>query len=158
MTSARACFRSQSAPCLSSTRSPVIPGSSRSPANAAVPWPSASAIPANATFRAPWTSKSKVSSMKMKNLQSIQVSRWRKHAAMLLFALLSLSPAISAQKKEKLAKNYREWLEHDVVYIITKDERTRFLALATDEARDKFINDFWEIRNPVPGSEINTYK
>jgi len=34
----------------------------------------------------------------------------------------------SRQKKEKLAKTYREWLEHDVVYIITKDERVRFLA------------------------------
>jgi GWxTD domain-containing protein len=96
--------------------------------------------------------------MKMKNLHSTPVSRWRKHATILLFALLSFSPALSAQRKEKLAKTYREWLEHDVVYIITKDERTRFLALATDDARDKFIKDFWEIRNPVPGSEINTYK
>jgi len=96
--------------------------------------------------------------MKMKNLQSIQVSRWRKRVAMLLFALLSLSPSISAQKKEKLAKTYRDWLEQDVVYIITKDERVRFLALATDDARDKFIKDFWEVRNPVPGAEINTYK
>jgi GWxTD domain-containing protein len=96
--------------------------------------------------------------MKMKSLQSIQVSRWRKRAAILLFALLALSPAISAQKKEKLAKTYRDWLERDAVYIITKDERVRFLALATDDARDKFIKDFWEVRNPVPGSEINTYK
>ena len=96
--------------------------------------------------------------MKMKNLQSTQVSRWQKHATILLFALLALSPALFAQKKEKLAKNYREWLEHDVVYIITKDEHSRFLALPTDEARDKFIKDFWEVRNPVPGSEVNTYK
>jgi len=49
-------------------------------------------------------------------------------------------------------------LEQDVVYIITKDERVRFLALASDDARDKFIKDFWEVRNPVPGAEINTYK
>src|SRR5277367_534830 len=63
-----------------------------------------------------------------------------------------------AQKKEKLAKNYREWLERDVVYIITKEERDRFMRLPTDEARDKFINDFWEVRNPVPGSQVNTYK
>jgi GWxTD domain-containing protein len=96
--------------------------------------------------------------MKMKNLRSTELSRWLKHATILLFALLALSPALFAQKKEKLAKNYREWLEHDVVYIITKDERARFLALASDESRDKFIKDFWEVRNPVPGSEINTYK
>jgi len=72
--------------------------------------------------------------MKMKSSHSTQVSRWRKHATILLFALLAFSPALSAQKKEKLAKTYREWLEHDVVYIITKDERVRFLALPTDEA------------------------
>jgi len=76
----------------------------------------------------------------------------------LALALLAFSPAAPAQKKEKLTKNYREWLEHDVVYIITKDERERFLKLTSDEARDKFIKDFWEIRNPTPGSEVNTYK
>src|SRR5260221_10566953 len=96
--------------------------------------------------------------MKMKNLHFTQLSRCRKHATLLLFALLALSPSLLAQKKEKLAKTYREWLEHDVVYIITKDERVRFLALATDDSRDKFIKDFWEVRNPVPGAEINTYK
>ncbi len=63
-----------------------------------------------------------------------------------------------AQKKEKLAKSYRQWLEQDVVYIITKDEREAFLKLTTDDARDQFIKDFWEIRNPNPGSETNTYK
>jgi GWxTD domain-containing protein len=62
------------------------------------------------------------------------------------------------QKKEKLAKNYRDWLEHDVVYIITKDEREQFLRLSSDEAKDKFIKDFWEIRNPTPGLETNSYK
>jgi len=77
---------------------------------------------------------------------------------LLIFALLVFSPAAPAQKKEKLAKNYREWLEHDVVYLITKDERDRFLKFTSDEARDKFIKDFWEVRNPNPGSEVNTYK
>jgi GWxTD domain-containing protein len=76
----------------------------------------------------------------------------------LLLAFLIFCPAAPAQKKEKLAKNYREWLEQDVVYIITKEERDRFLKLTSDEARDKFINDFWEVRNPTPGSEVNSYK
>jgi GWxTD domain-containing protein len=62
------------------------------------------------------------------------------------------------QKKQKLEKNYRDWLEHDVAYIITKDERDTLLRLTTDEARDKFIADFWEIRNPNPGSPSNSYK
>lgn len=66
-------------------------------------------------------------------------------------------PAL-AQKKQKLEKSYREWLERDVAYIITKDEKDAFLHLTTNEARDKFIEEFWEIRNPNPGSPSNSYK
>lgn len=75
-----------------------------------------------------------------------------------LFLFLAFCPVAPAQRKEKLAKNYREWLEQDVVYIITREEKDRFLKLTSDEARDKFINDFWEIRNPTPGAAVNTYK
>jgi GWxTD domain-containing protein len=62
------------------------------------------------------------------------------------------------QKPQKLEKNYREWLERDAVYLINKEERDAFRRLATNEARDKFIEDFWEIRNPNPGSPTNTYR
>lgn len=72
--------------------------------------------------------------------------------------LFAFSGPILGQKKQKLEKNYREWLEHDAVYIITKDERDDFLKLTTNDARDKFIETFWEIRNPSPGSPSNSYK
>src|SRR2546422_936727 len=62
------------------------------------------------------------------------------------------------QKPQKLEKNYREWLERDVIYLINKEERDAFRRLATNEARDQFIETFWEIRNPSPGSPANTYK
>lgn len=75
-----------------------------------------------------------------------------------LLALLVLAPAAPPQKKEKLAKGYRDWLEHDVVYLITKEERENFLKLTTDEARDRFMEHFWEVRNPNPGSPTNEYK
>jgi len=42
----------------------------------------------------------------------------------LMLPLLMASSAVyGAQKKAKLEKSYREWLERDVTYIITKDER-----------------------------------
>src|SRR5216683_8162270 len=63
-----------------------------------------------------------------------------------------------AQKKPKLDKAFKEFLERDAVYIITKEERDEFLKLPSDEARDKFIEQFWEIRNPDPGSPTNSYK
>lgn len=53
---------------------------------------------------------------------------------------------------------YRKWLSEDVVYIITDQERADFAKLTTDEQRDKFIEDFWERRNPIPGSEQNAFK
>jgi GWxTD domain-containing protein len=71
---------------------------------------------------------------------------------------LGSGSACLGQKPQKLEKNYREWLERDVVYLINKEERDAFRRLATNETRDKFIEDFWEIRNPNPGSPTNTYK
>jgi GWxTD domain-containing protein len=78
---------------------------------------------------------------------------------LLLFLILFLLPGVCpAQKKGKLEKSYRQWFEQDVVYIITKEERDDFLKLPSDAARDKFIADFWEVRNPNPGSPSNEYK
>jgi hypothetical protein len=82
-----------------------------------------------------------------------------RRAIVLLAAILFACSGIAlGQKKQKLEKNYRDWLERDAAYIITKDERDSFLKLTTDEAREKFIETFWEIRNPDPGSPTNTYK
>jgi GWxTD domain-containing protein len=62
------------------------------------------------------------------------------------------------QLKKELDAHYKAWLNKDVVYIITPEERRTFLRLTSDEARDKFIERFWEVRNPSPGSPVNTYK
>src|SRR6266403_72280 len=75
--------------------------------------------------------------------------------AAMLFAFSGIG---FGQKKQKLEKSFRDWLERDVAYIITKDERDAFLKLTHDEDREKFIETFWEIRNPSPGSLTNTYK
>ena len=77
---------------------------------------------------------------------------------LLAVSVLSFSGLCLGQKKQKLEKNYRDWLERDAAYIITKDERDAFLRLTTDDARDKFIENFWEIRNPTPGAPTNSYK
>jgi GWxTD domain-containing protein len=82
----------------------------------------------------------------------------RRAIALLAAILFAFSGIALGQKKQKLEKNYRDWLERDVAYIITKDERDAFLKLTTDDAREKFIETFWEIRNPSPGSPTNSYK
>lgn len=71
--------------------------------------------------------------------------------------LCSLQVAAAA-KKPKLPQQYDKWLNQDVVYIITDEERKAFLALSTDDEREKFIENFWQIRNPSRGSDHNPYK
>lgn len=73
------------------------------------------------------------------------------------FAVLIYS-AHAANSARKLAPNYRHWIEAEVPYIISTDERKHFLALTTDEQRDSFIAAFWHERNPDPNSESNSYK
>jgi GWxTD domain-containing protein len=55
-------------------------------------------------------------------------------------------------------EKYRLWLEQDVVYIITNEERTAFLNLRTDEERDAFVEQFWLRRDPTPGTPVNEFK
>lgn len=64
----------------------------------------------------------------------------------------------NSPKATTIPKYYNDWLNKDVSYIITKQERQNFLSLTSDDARDKFIEHFWAVRNPVPGSPVNTYK
>jgi GWxTD domain-containing protein len=58
----------------------------------------------------------------------------------------------------KLDPHYKEWLDEDVAYIITPEERIRFLRLLTNEERDRFIEQFWQRRNPDPNSPENVFK
>jgi len=66
--------------------------------------------------------------------------------------------ALQAQKKAAGAAQYQKWLNEDVVYIITPRERAEFAKLKTDAERNKFIEQFWERRNPHPGSAVNAFK
>ena len=62
------------------------------------------------------------------------------------------------QLKKELESPYRKWLDEDVVYIISPEERHAFLHLATNEEREQFIEAFWQRRNPDPDSPENTFK
>src|SRR5262252_10016629 len=60
--------------------------------------------------------------------------------------------------KRELSREHRKWLDEDVRWIITDDERKAFMQLSNDEERDKFIEAFWDRRNPNPDSEDNEFK
>lgn len=67
------------------------------------------------------------------------------------------------QKRDKdlfneLDSQYKKWLNEDVLYIISPEERSSFLHLSTNEEREQFIEAFWQRRNPDPDSADNSFK
>ncbi|MCX6592998.1 MAG: GWxTD domain-containing protein [Acidobacteria bacterium] len=66
------------------------------------------------------------------------------------------------RREDKLRKEletpFRKWLNEDVAYIITDEERTSWKRLQTDEEREQFIEGFWLRRDPTPDSQENEFK
>ncbi|MGA9861520.1 MAG: GWxTD domain-containing protein, partial [Terriglobales bacterium] len=60
--------------------------------------------------------------------------------------------------KIELSKTYKKWLDEDVRWIITDQERSAFMQLSNDEERDQFIEAFWQRRDPTPDTEENEFK
>jgi len=62
------------------------------------------------------------------------------------------------QLYKELATPYKKWLDEDVTYILSGDERKGFLQLQTNEEREQYIEAFWQRRNPDQDSLENTFK
>src|ERR687889_13834 len=93
--------------------------------------------------------------------------------ALALSLLVTASPAALAQKKkagdqqdvpdrERTVKKersnmFKKWIDEDVAYIITDDEKRAWKKLRTDEEREQFIEAFWRRRDPDPDTEANEY-
>ena len=60
--------------------------------------------------------------------------------------------------EKELATPYKKWLDEEVPYIITGEERSAFLQLQTNEEREQFIEAFWQRRDPTPDTVENEFK
>ena len=60
--------------------------------------------------------------------------------------------------KKELLTPYKKWMDEDVVYIISDEERKAFKQLNTDEEREQFVEQFWLRRDPTPDTEENEFK
>lgn len=60
--------------------------------------------------------------------------------------------------KQELGKTYKKWMDEDVRWIITDEERAAFKQLSNDEERDQFIEAFWARRDPTPDTPENEFK
>lgn len=77
----------------------------------------------------------------------------------LMISLLISSFLFSGQKVKEtdLPSRFRDFLNL-TRYIIREVEKDVFMQLATDIERDIFIETFWKMRDPTPGTPQNEYK
>ncbi len=85
--------------------------------------------------------------------------------ALLVVFAGGLGVAAPPQKKQKgkreeggRAQYYKKWLQEDVTYIITEEEKKVFKDLQTDEEKENFIEQFWVRRDPDPRTSENEFK
>jgi GWxTD domain-containing protein len=85
-------------------------------------------------------------------------------AAFVLLASLSAVPTPAsaatgaAVQRKELPEKWKHWLNNEVVYIISDRERRIFLQLENDEQRGRFVELFWQQRDPTPGTERNEFR
>jgi len=85
-----------------------------------------------------------------------------------LLVLALVSPGLTAQDKKEDKKKrrssestksvYKRWVDEDVRWIITDEERKTFNSLKTDDEREQFIEQFWLRRDPDPDTDVNEYR
>ncbi len=73
-------------------------------------------------------------------------------------AAAGLAGPLAAQTAEELQGPFKRWLDEDVAYIITSEEREAYVQLRTDAEREDFIESFWMRRDPTPDSAANEYR
>lgn len=61
-------------------------------------------------------------------------------------------------REERPKDQYRKWVEEDVAFIISDEEKATFAKLSTDEERERFIEQFWRRRDPDPSTPSNEYR
>ena len=64
----------------------------------------------------------------------------------------------AARKEAAMSSYFQKWLEEDVYWIISEEEREVFTRLTIDEERDAFIQQFWDRRDPDPSTADNEFK
>ncbi len=91
------------------------------------------------------------------------MKRWWR--CLLIVALTALvwggSTSGIADEKDRYAQltpKYRKWLTEEVRWVITPQEEEEFLRLRSDANRERFIEGFWEKRDPNPLTRENEYR
>lgn len=83
-------------------------------------------------------------------------------ALLSLLTLLVIAPAwfssARADGEDLLDRADKDWRKGPVTYLLTKDESNAYRKLKTDDERAAFVKEFWEKRDPTPGTPANEFK
>ena len=63
-----------------------------------------------------------------------------------------------ARLKRELETPYKKWLNEEVFWIISAEERAAFQQLLTDDEREQFVEGFWLRRDPTPNTDRNEFR
>jgi GWxTD domain-containing protein len=83
---------------------------------------------------------------------------FRTYWVLILGCLLQTNSSLTSELENAQSPNFKKWIEQDVAYIISKEERSAFVELQNDKDRWMFINKFWSSRDPFPETPENEYK
>lgn len=75
-----------------------------------------------------------------------------------LAVLVAWQSVATPQRPTENTDPYSKWVNEDVVHIIDAREREAFLRLNTDEEREHSVEQFWERRDPTPGTSGNEFR
>lgn len=82
---------------------------------------------------------------------------------LLCFGLFSVKGQASfditcSNKQPTSEKDFRDWVNYEVQYIASKEEKKNFRSLVSDLDKLNFINNFWIKRDPDSRTKENEYK
>jgi GWxTD domain-containing protein len=67
-------------------------------------------------------------------------------------------PPSQKEKPAEMPAQYKKWVDEEVLYIISDNERDVFKSLRTDDEREGFIRTFWKRRDPTPETPVNEFR
>ena len=67
-------------------------------------------------------------------------------------------PPSQNEKPAGMPEKYKKWIDEEVPYIISDNERQVFKSLRTDDEREGFIKTFWKRRDPTPETPFNEFR
>ena len=89
--------------------------------------------------------------------QPVRIAQTRRDTGQQVSPQAAPSP-VPAPTPALAASPFKKWIDEEVAYIISDEERRAFSRLGSDEERQKFIEQFWLRRDPTPGTPENEFK